>query len=178
MAETTFPDIETLTKLLENAILKVMQTTAHLGAKYIRRHSREESDGIPFYKAGSRDPLIVGSVGFTGEANGMVYLYLEMDLAAQIAAGITGMTPAEMLTPDNAEIVKDVVGEITNMTVGTFKNGICDLGFQCKVTLPTVLRGSQLQVETVAGAQRWTFDFEVKGRPLIADLFIQEDNGG
>jgi CheY-like chemotaxis protein/CheY-specific phosphatase CheX/anti-sigma regulatory factor (Ser/Thr protein kinase) len=126
MAETTFPDIETLTKLLENAVLKVMQTTAHMGAKYLKRHSREESDGTPFYKAGSRDPLIVGSVGFTGEANGMVYLYMEIDLAAQIAAGITGMTTAELLTTDNADIIKDVVGEITNMTVGTFKNGICD----------------------------------------------------
>ena len=107
----------------------------------------------------------------------MVYLYMETDLAAQIAAGITGMSTAEVLAPDNTEIVKDVVGEITNMTVGTFKNGICDLGFQCKVTLPTVLRGSQLQVETVSGAQRWTFDFEVMGRPLVADLFIQQDNG-
>lgn len=177
MAETTFPDIETLTKLLENALLKVMQTTAHMGAKYLKRHTAEDTTNAPFYKAGSRDPLIVGSVGFTGEANGMVYLYMETDLAAQIAAGITGMTPAELLTPDNNDIVKDVVGEITNMTVGTFKNGICDLGFQCKVTLPTVLRGSQLQVETVSGAQRWTFDFEVMGRPLVADLFIQQDNG-
>jgi chemotaxis protein CheX len=177
MPETSFPDIETLTKLIENAVLKVMQTTAHMNAKFVRRLTIEETDGTPFYKAGSRDPLIVGSVGFTGEANGMVYLYMEMDLAAQIAAGITGMTTAEILQPDNNDIVKDVVGEITNMTVGTFKNGICDLGFQCKVTLPTVLRGSQLQVETVTGAQRWTFSFDVMGRPMIADLFIQEDNG-
>lgn len=177
MAETTFPDIETITKLLENAVMKVMQTTAHMDAKYLQRHAKGETDGTPFYTAGSRDPLIVGSVGFTGEANGMVYLYMEQDLAAQIAAGITGMSAAELLAPDGFEIVRDVVGEITNMTVGTFKNGICDLGFQCKVTLPTVLRGSQLQVETVSNAQRWTFDFEVKGRPLVADLFIQEDNG-
>jgi chemotaxis protein CheX len=177
MQDTTFPDIETLTKLLENAMLRVMQTTAHMNAKFIRRLAPEESSGTPFYKAGSQDPLIVGSIGFTGEANGMVYLYMEMELAAQIAAGITGMTPAEMLHADNHDIVKDVVGEISNMTVGTFKNGICDLGFQCKVTLPTVLRGSQLQVETVSGAQRWTFAFEVMGRPLIADLFIQEDKG-
>ncbi len=176
MSETSFPDIETLTKLIENAVLKVMQTTAHMNAKFVRRLTIEETDGTPFYKAGSRDPLIVGSVGFTGEANGMVYLYMEMDLAAQIAAGITGMTANELITTDNAEIIKDVVGEITNMTVGTFKNGICDLGFQCKVTLPTVLRGSQLQVETVTGAQRWTFDFEIMGRPLVADLFIQDEN--
>jgi chemotaxis protein CheX len=174
MPETTFPDIETLTKLLENAVLKVMQTTAHMTAKYVQRHDKAEA--APFYKAGSRDPLIVGSVGFTGEANGMVYLYMEMELAANIAAGITGMTAAELRTPDNAEIVRDVVGEITNMTVGTFKNGICDLGFQCKVTLPTVLQGSQLKVETIAGGNRWTFDFSVMGRPLVADLFMREEN--
>ena len=177
MQDVTFPDIDTLTKLLENALLRVMNTTAHMTAKFIRRLPREECSVTPFYKAGSLDPLIVGSIGFTGEANGMVYLYMEMELAQQIAAGITGMTIAEIRDPENHDIVKDVVGEISNMTVGTFKNGICDLGFQCKVTLPTVLRGSQLRVETVSGAQRWTFAFELLGRPLIADLFIQGDKG-
>ena len=67
MQDSTFPDIETLTKLLENAMLRVMQTTAHMTAKFIRRLAPEESSGTPFYKAGSQDPLIVGSIGFTGE---------------------------------------------------------------------------------------------------------------
>jgi chemotaxis protein CheX len=176
MPETTFPDIETLTQLLEHAVIKVAQTVARTNAKFIRRLSREEADGTPFYKAGSRDPLIVGSVGFTGEANGVVYLYMEAELAAQMAAKITGMDMVELSKGPGGEIIKDVVGEMTNMIVGTFKNGICDLGFQCKVTLPTVLRGSQLKVESTASAQRWTFDFTVMDRPMIADLFIQQDN--
>ena len=176
MAQTTFPDIETLTKLLDHAVCKVMSTTARINSRYVRRLTREESDGTPFYKVGSRDPLIVGSVGFTGEANGVVYLYMELELAAQVAARITGMEAADLVQSGGDEIVKDVVGEVTNMTVGTFKNGICDLGFQCKVTLPTVLRGSQLKVESTQSAQRWTFEFSVLDRPLIADLFLQEDN--
>ena len=176
MAETTFPDIETLTKLLEHAVVKVMNTTAHMKAGFVRRLASGESDGTPFYKAGSKDPLVVGSVGFTGEANGMVYLYMELELATQMAAKITGMETAELLAAGADDIIKDVVGEMTNMTVGTFKNGICDLGFQCKVTLPTVLRGSQLRVESTSNAQRWTFEFSVMDRPVIADLFIQEEN--
>ena len=84
-----------------------------------------------------------------------------MQLAAAKPIGlVTVLALAGVLnTPLACAVASDathVVGEITNMTVGTFKNGICDLGFQCKVTLPTVLRGSQLQVETVSGAQRWT----------------------
>lgn len=176
MPEATFPDSETLTKLLENAVVKVLLTMAKLNCKFCTRLTPETNGGAPFYSVGAKDPMIAGSVGFTGEANGMVYLYMEMPLAAEIAAHITGMTNKELLQPDNYEIVKDVVGEMTNMTVGTFKNGICDLGFQCKVTLPTVLHGSQLKVESVASAQRLTYHFEVMGRPFIADVFIQDEN--
>jgi chemotaxis protein CheX len=178
MPETTFPDIETLTLLLDHAVAKVMQTLVHTNGRFIRRLAREEADGTPFYKVGSQDPLVVGSVGFTGEANGMVYLYMELELAVQIASKITGMDRAEIQRTGFDEIVKDVVGEMTNMVVGTFKNGICDLGFQCKVTLPTVLRGSQLKVESTSTAQRWTFEFTVMDRPLIADLFMQQENSG
>jgi hypothetical protein len=46
------------------------------------------------------------------------------------------------------------------MVIGTFKNGICDLGFNCRVTLPTVLRGSQMEVDSVQSASRETFHFE------------------
>jgi chemotaxis protein CheX len=73
------------------------------------------------------------------------------------------------------EIVKDVVGEISNMTIGGFKNGICDLGFNCRVTLPTVLRGSQMEVDSVQSARRETFHFEFEGQPIVMDLFIQEN---
>jgi len=178
MEETTFPDIETLTRLLEHAVVKVMNTTAHMKAGFVRRLAQGESNGTPFYKAGSQDPLVVGAVGFAGEANGMVYLYMELELATQMAAKITGMDTDELLKSGPDDIINDVVGEMTNMTVGTFKNGICDLGFQCKVTLPTVLRGSQLRVDSTSNAQRWTFEFSVMDRLLIADLFIQEENAG
>lgn len=178
MPEATFPDSETLTKLLENAVLKVLLTMAKLNGKYCARLTTEPNSPAPFYAVGAKDPMMAGSVGFTGEANGMVYLYMEMPLAAQIASHITGMEPKELMQADNYEIVKDVVGEMTNMTVGTFKNGICDLGFQCKVTLPTVLHGSGLKVESVASAQRLTYHFEVVGRPFIADVFIQDENAG
>lgn len=178
MPEATFPDSETLTKLLENAVLKVLHTMAQMNGKFKERITPDPKCGSPFYQVGAQDPLIAGSVGFTGEANGMVYLYMEMPTAAALAARITGMEQKELLQADNYEVVKDVVGEMTNMTVGTFKNGICDLGFQCKVTLPTVLHGSNLKVESVASAQRLTYHFEVNGRPLMADVFIQDENAG
>jgi chemotaxis protein CheX len=176
MNSATFPDIQRLNQLIDHAIVKVLQTMVHTDAKFVRRlESADCPDHSPFYRLGAVDPLLIGSVGFTGEANGVVYLYLETALAARCASVITGIDAAELGAPDSEEILRDVVGELTNMIVGTFKNGLCDLGFPCKVTLPTVLRGSNLKVAALASTERWVFDFEVFGRPLVADLFLGHD---
>ncbi len=175
MDEATFPTIDVLTDLLVRAFDKVFNTMLQTKIKFVGRLAQQTGQGTTtIYDFGSRDPLVVGSVGFAGEANGMVYQYMEDTVAVRLAALMTGMTEKELRQPDNLEIVNDVIGELTNMTVGTFKNEICDLGFNCKVTLPTVLRGSQISVDSVSSADRWVFRFEVIGSPLIADLFIQK----
>jgi chemotaxis protein CheX len=174
MQEASFPNINVVEGLMVNAMRNVFSTMLSKNIVFKARYDRDKAGVKPFYSLGSKDPLVVGSIGFVGEANGVVYIYMHEDVAFSVAAAMTGMEVPEVAR--EFEIVKDVVGEISNMTIGAFKNGICDLGFNCRVTLPTVLRGSQLEVDSVQSATRETFHFDFDGQPIVMDLFIQ-DNG-
>ncbi len=117
---------------------------------------------------------IFGSVGFVGSINGLVYLCLPDDFALFAAGHILGISPSEVAF-EGPETLKDVVGEITNMTVGGFKNALCDLGFPCKLTLPTIVRGNNLAVAAIKGTTRHICHFDCKGHRVVADIQIKAD---
>ena len=173
MQEASFPKIDVVESLMVNAMRNVFTTMLSKNIVFKARYDRDTAGIKPFYSLGSKDPLVVGSIGFVGEANGVVYIYMHEAVAFAIASAMTGMEIAEVAR--EFEIVKDVVGEISNMAIGAFKNGICDLGFNCRVTLPTVLRGSQMEVDSMLSAARETFHFDLDGQAVIMDLFIQEN---
>jgi chemotaxis protein CheX len=79
------------------------------------------------------------------------------------------MSPAEV-EMNGYEVIKDAIGEITNMTAGGFKNRLCDIGFPCKLTLPTIVRGKDLSVDGFKGTERHIFQFECAGHILLADI--------
>lgn len=117
---------------------------------------------------------LIANVGFAGELNGVVYLCMD-DAYAHYAVGeILGMTPAEVIEGGN-EVIRDAVGEVTNMTVGGFKNALSDLGFPCMLTLPTIIRGENLAVATLRGARRLAFRFDCAGHALYADIQLKAD---
>jgi len=84
------------------------------------------------------------------------------------------MTPSEVASSGD-EVVRDVIGEITNMTVGGFKNALCDIGFPCKLSLPTVVRGDQLHVVSLKSTTRHIFQFECSSKRLIADIHFKAE---
>jgi chemotaxis protein CheX len=117
---------------------------------------------------------VLGSVGFVGAANGIVYLCLPDDFALFAASHILGMSVQE-LKYEGGETLKDVVGEITNMTVGGFKNALCDIGYSCKLTLPTIVRGDNLSVAAIKGTSRHVYNFDCKGHRIVADIQIKAE---
>lgn len=117
-------------------------------------------------------PQIVGTIGFTGEAKGLVYLYLDLAFARHCAGQILGMTESE-LTVAGDEVVHDAIAEVTNMTAGGFKNCLCDCGYPCMLSLPSILRGNSFYVVPVSNAMRHTLRFNCSEHTLVADLFIK-----
>src|SRR5476649_760329 len=63
-------------------------------------------------------PQVIGTVGFIGDINGLVYLYINEDFANQCTAQILGMNAFELKTKGD-EVVNDAIGELTNMVVSS-----------------------------------------------------------
>jgi chemotaxis protein CheX len=133
-----------------------------------------EKSAITAYAGLSDRVYVFGSVGFEGEINGVVYLCITDDFARHAAAEILGMTPSEV-TLSGDEVVRDVIGEITNMTVGGFKNALCDIGFPCKLTLPTVVRGDGMHIVSLKGVTRHIFQFDCANHRLVADIQLRNE---
>ena len=120
-------------------------------------------------------PQVVGTVGFVGDVSGLIYLYLDQPFARVCTCHLLGMTESEV---DEAgdEVVNDAIGELTNMTVGGFKNGLSDAGYPCRLTIPSILRGSNFSIEPVSSAIRHVFRFDCGEHKIVADILLKVED--
>jgi len=89
---------------------------------------------------------VVGSVGLAGESvTGAVFLHVSDGFARKITAAMLAVHIQEI---QGGEQVHDVVSEVTNMLGGRLKSRLCDAGFRCAMSTPTVIRGSAFRIET------------------------------
>ena len=153
-------------KSIVRAVENVCSTMLKQNASFVEKTS--EPNNASFRE----QPHVFGCVGFVGKIDGMVYLCITDDFAINAAANILGISVPEVIAEGNA-VIKDVVGEITNMTVGGFKNTLCDLGYTCKLTLPTIVRGQNLSVSSMKSAARHVFHFDCGGHRLVADIQLK-----
>ena len=169
---TTDTKIQITDHLIQDCIVRAVQsvfkTMMGQEAKFVAQVDAEPST-IPLTAS-----QIIGSVGFIGGANGLIYLCLSEEFAKIASSRILGMTAAEV-EMHGTEVVHDAIGEITNMTVGGFKNTLCDLGFPCKLTLPAIVRGSNLSIACIKAATRHVFHFDCSGHRIVADIQIKAE---
>ena len=119
-------------------------------------------------------PCVVGMVGFVGDINGFVYIYLELPFAVTCTAQMLGMDPLE-LSLNGEDTINDAVGELTNMVVGSFKNALCDVGFPCKLTIPSVLRARSFSIKSVKATRRFVYAFDCGGSRFLTDVLMHEE---
>ena len=167
ISETMFR--ETITRAVQDVFKTMLSKTATLADtadSVVTENSQWEH---PVQITGQQ---VVGTVGFIGDISGLIYIYLDAAFANEIASHMLGMTPAE-LEEAGDEVVNDAVGELTNMTVGTFKNQLADKGFPCKLTIPSILRGSNFSIEPISSATRRIYRFKIGEHQLVADLLMK-----
>ncbi|MFT3782604.1 MAG: chemotaxis protein CheX [Nibricoccus sp.] len=157
---------ELLHKSIVHAVQNVCATMLKTPAGFVEKNTNP--DAMVF----SAQTHVFGCVGFVGKIDGVVYLCISDDFANFAASSILGMTEAEVAAEGEA-VVKDVIGEITNMTAGCFKNVLSDQGYLCKLTLPTIVRGQNLSVATIKDCARHMYHFECNGHKLVADVQIK-----
>lgn len=158
--------------LIDQAVVQALERVFETMIKApIRLIERTAAIDLSVLGAG---PQIMGCVGFVGEINGFIHLRLSEEFAAVATGLVLDMTPNEVRM-EGREVIKDTIGELTNMSVGGFKNRFCDIGYPCKLTLPTIVWGDKLSSPTIKGAMRHVYHFEGAGHPLLADLQIKAD---
>jgi chemotaxis protein CheX len=119
-------------------------------------------------------PQVVGTVGFVGETNGLIYLHLDLGFARVCTRQLLGVSELELEAMGD-EAINDAIGELTNMTVGSFKNGLCDAGYPCKLTIPSILRGTNFSIEPISSAVRHIYHFDCAEHRVVADILMKSD---
>ncbi len=158
---------------INRAVQDVFKTMLSKAATMNNSSDVANADGTPWeHPVQINGQQVVGTVGFIGDISGLIYLYLEASFANEVASHMLGMTNDE-LTEAGDEVVNDAVGELTNMTVGTFKNQLADKGFPCRLTIPSILRGSNFSIEPVSSATRRIYRFNVGAHNLVVDLLMK-----
>jgi CheY-specific phosphatase CheX len=114
--------------------------------------------------------LVVGSVGFIGDVSGMVYVSFTETFARNLASRMLGMPEAEL---DGNEMVNDVIGELTNMIVGAVKSHLCDTGVSCVLTIPTIVRGRNIQAEQTHASESRLLAIACENQSLLIELLMK-----
>jgi chemotaxis protein CheX len=164
---------ETLVRsYINRAVGDVFKTMLGREPSFSTRGERMEGGELPAVE-GHR-PQVVGTVGFIGDVNGLIYLHLDLAFARLCTCHLLGMSETE-LDEAGDDVINDAIGELTNMTVGSFKNGLCDSGYPCKLTIPSIVRGSNFIIEPISSASRHIYYFDCEEHRVIADILIQRD---
>jgi CheY-specific phosphatase CheX len=123
---------------LSLALVKTFQTMLSLKLDSVDPRTMMRLEGVH----------LLGTIGFTGKANGRVYLRMSLESAKEIAARIIGVSPAEMTDVDE---INDTTGEVLNIMTGNFKSNLCDAGLDCKLETPEVSRTEEHLTPIIPG---------------------------
>ena len=157
-----------------------MELTAFDLPTFLRRATREVFDTMlsmelneqeaPSLTDGSR---IVGSVSLAGSVSGTVNIHVSDPFAAQITANMLGMEIDEI---ESDEEVHDVIGELSNMIGGDLKSRLCDAGFVCELSIPSITSGRDFNIESKGWAVKESACFQYQDHIALIEAFIK--NGG
>ena len=158
MSNSNLPGGELFLATLNRYVPEVMQTMVGVTAK---PGTGNENAPQPASLVG-----VTGSIGLSGKVNGMVYTAFSYDLAQCVAEKILGGSASD-------QDVSDVVAELTNMITGNLKSQLCDTGFNCSLSIPSVVKGDDIRVSAKTASVSVRNDYTLEGCPgsLVVQAF-------
>jgi chemotaxis protein CheX len=129
--------------------------------------------GIPLQAVSNAEPPLVADltvmVGLSGQLRGVLSLHCTAESAC--------LWVSRMLAIEHAEFgpqVRDGIGEIANMVVGSFKRklppGVDD---NCMISTPTVISGSDYHLHALSGGEHVEVSMGFAGAPLWVTLDLR-----
>jgi len=160
MNTATQPKIDEVCDMLKSSIAEVYSTMFQMAIQPSETADDRHADEI----------LVAGSVGFVGDVNGIVYVYVLASFARTLASRMLAMPEAEI---EGEEMVNDVIGEMTNMVVGAVKSRLCDSGASCKLTIPSIVRGVGLHADPTGSSERRLLSFATNGEHILVEFLMK-----
>jgi chemotaxis protein CheX len=115
----------------------------------------------------TNEAQVVGMVGLAGAITAVVCLRVTETLAGQLTEAMMGIKQEEATEND----VNDVIGELTNISAGKLKSCFRNPGETCSLSLPTIVRGTSLDLESMSGTERHSFTFYHRDEPVVVEFY-------
>lgn len=144
-----------------NAVRGVFQTMLSMPLEV------EETPAVERLAAGRH---IIGTVGFAGAAMGNVSLFVSPEFAREMTAAMLGLSVSEV---GGDEEVNDVIGEVCNMVGGDLKSRLCDAGFSCSLSIPSVTYGDNLRTESKGWDRHERFGVRNRRHSALMEVYIK-----
>jgi len=119
-----------LNETLIEAVKEVFETMVFMSVEKADDSQRVEGDAI------------MGVITFQNGLKGCLTIYCNQICAQTIARNMLGMEPDENI--ENGDI-KDAIGEVTNMVMGSVKARIQDGSNNLQVSIPTIVKGQEIE---------------------------------
>lgn len=176
--QQTFPisdqELEVLATNAVGGVFSMMLDSTATLSKTIRVDEESLERGLQL-PLDTNQTLLAGTVGFIGRMTGIIYIFMDLPLATRTTCRLLGLQPDE-IESEGHETVNDAIGELTNMIVGTFKNDLSNKGYECRMTIPSILRGSNYSIEPAEVALRRIYKFDCEGSAFVLDILMREED--
>ena len=152
-----------LKAFIYNAITEVFNTMLSMEVEPLDTDLKESKDGAK----------IVGSVSFAGDVMGSIEIQISNTFARIMTAAMLGM---ELEDVEGEADVYDVIGEFSNIIGGDLKSRLCDSGFPCELSIPSITRGSDFEIEPMGWTRHERFAFRHQEHTALVKVFIRPGN--
>ncbi len=114
---------------------------------------------------------VTAMVGFSGSYNGMISINTSQKLAMTFASLMLGMEVAEF-----DDDVRDALGEIANMTAGSFKHHFEKDGHEVRLSTPSVISGKECSMNVGSTPNALTLMFESNAEQFLVSVYLEASN--
>ena len=111
---------------------------------------------------------VIGMVGLAGGVTAVICLRVTETFAHCLTEAMMGLGPDASLTGSD---INDVIGELTNITAGKLKSCFRIPGQPCSLSLPTIVRGRSIDMESMSGTERHSFTFHHGDEPVVVEFY-------
>lgn len=167
---SSFPSFLEISRAWEDAVnqffsMMLDEEVKLLSERDLRKDNPEKPVVVGSSDA-SRGPRVVSAVGMAGDMEGVAYYDLPEVLALKVTSTMMSLEPSEC----GHEFVNDALGELANMATGSFKNQFVARGLECRLTIPSLIRGSSFSIEAASSVDCYHYTFQAGEH--VFDLYL------